>query len=146
MKKEGEYVDLFTYDLMDFDRDLYHDALCSFALMMVRLLRGLNRAEELGRLREQVARLTKEVWAVVEERDRAVAGASKDAETHRALLTEAKETAAAAEKLRLQEAEVNEAALQESVADGHATLIDELMVGFQERLTRRRTNFNANAS
>lgn len=110
---------------MDLDRDLYHDALRSAALMKTRLLQGLDRAEELGKLREQVARLTKEDSAVVEECDRAIAGASKDAETHMAMLVEATEAAVAFERLRVHEAEVNETALRESVVAGRTTLMED---------------------
>lgn len=45
LKKEDEYIYLFAHVVLELDRDTYHDALRSVALMKIYLLRGLNRAE-----------------------------------------------------------------------------------------------------
>ncbi|KMZ56231.1 hypothetical protein ZOSMA_98G00580 [Zostera marina] len=99
----------------------------SAALASVHLQHGLDQVEELEKLCDQVARLTKEVSVTLEDRDRMIVDASKDADTQRTQLAEMREQAANAEKLRIQGAEENDAL----VKAGHDKLMAELMLGFK---------------
>lgn len=90
--------------------------------MKVRLLHGLDRAEELEKLCNLVACLMKQVSMIGKERDQVIVEASRDAETHWVSLAEAKEAAVAAEKLLLQDAEDSEAELNQAIDVGRKAL------------------------